>query len=404
MKLSIEEQKKFLFERLKIEPLRKTEDNKEDIKAFVQATKGGKISDYLINNNISSEQIISINFEDYDYEELLDPHKLYDYIKVRLINNKKTYVFLDEIQNVKDFHKVVDSLFIKKNVDLYITGSNAYMLSSEIATLISGRYVEIKMLPLSFKEYILSTGSEDDLSIKYREYIEYSSFPYVLELNKNKNLIRDYLDALFNTIIVKDIIQKYKIADVLMFKSVLTFVFDNIGNTLSSKKIADTLTSNGRKIDSKTIEKYINALIESYVIYQATRYNIKGKEYLKKYEKYYIVDIGLRYALLGTRVYDVGHILENVIYLELIRRGYEVYIGKINDLEVDFVAMLDNNVYYFQVAATVRDNKTLEREITPLVKINDHYQKFILTLDDDPEANYNGIRRVNALEWLLGKI
>lgn len=360
--------------------------------------------DYLINNNISSEQIISINFEDYDYEELLDPHKLYDYIKVRLINNKKTYVFLDEIQNVKDFHKVVDSLFVKKNVDLYITGSNAYMLSSEIATLISGRYVEIKMLPLSFKEYILSTGSEDDLSIKYREYIEYSSFPYVLELNKNKNLIRDYLDASFNTIIVKDIIQKNKIADVLMFKSVLTFVFDNIGNTLSSKKIADTLTSNGRKIDSKTIEKYINALIESYVIYQATRYNIKGKEYLKKYEKYYIVDIGLRYALLGTRVYDVGYILENVIYLELIRRGYEVYIGKINDLEVDFVAMLDNNVYYFQVAATVRDNKTLEREITPLVKINDHYQKFILTLDDDPEANYNGIRRVNALEWLLGKI
>ena len=360
--------------------------------------------DYLINNNISSEQIISINFEDYDYEELLDPHKLYDYIKVRLINNKKTYVFLDEIQNVKDFHKVVDSLFIKKNVDLYITGSNAYMLSSEIATLISGRYVEIKMLPLSFKEYILSTGSEDDLSIKYREYIEYSSFPYVLELNKNKNLIRDYLDALFNTIIVKDIIQKNKIADVLMFKSVLTFVFDNIGNTLSSKKIADTLTSNGRKIDSKTVEKYINALIESYVIYQATRYNIKSKEYLKKYEKYYIVDVGLRYALLRTRVYDVGHILENVIYLELIRRGYEVYIGKINDLEVDFVAMLDNNVYYFQVAATVRDNKTLEREITPLVKINDHYQKFILTLDDDPEANYNGIRRVNALEWLLGKI
>lgn len=360
--------------------------------------------DYLINNNISSEQIISINFEDYDYEELLDPHKLYDYIKVRLINNKKTYVFLDEIQNVKDFHKVVDSLFIKKNVDLYITGSNAYMLSSEIATLISGRYVEIKMLPLSFKEYILSTGSEDDLSIKYREYIEYSSFPYVLELNKNKNLIRDYLDALFNTIIVKDIIQKNKIADVLMFKSVLTFVFDNIGNTLSSKKIADTLTSNGRKIDSKTVEKYINALIESYVIYQATRYNIKSKEYLKKYEKYYIVDVGLRYALLRTRVYDVGHILENVIYLELIRRGYEVYIGKINDLEVDFVAMLDNNVYYFQVAATVRDNKTLEREITPLVKINDHYQKFILTLDDDPEANYNGIRRLNALEWLLGKI
>lgn len=360
--------------------------------------------DYLISNNVTSDQIISINFEDYDYEELLEPERLYEYIKSKIIIDKKMYVFLDEVQNVKDFHKVVDSLFIKKNIDLYITGSNAYMLSSDIATLISGRYVEIKMLPLSFKEYVLSTGNENELQRKYREYIEFSSFPYVLELNKNKKIIGDYLDGLLNTIILKDIVQRHKIADILMFKSILRFLFDNIGNQLSSKKIADTLTSNGRKIDSKTVEKYINALIESYVIYQANRYNIKGKEYLKTLEKYYVVDIGLRYALLGSSPYDTGHILENVIYLELIRRGYEVYVGKINDLEVDFVAMKENKIIYFQVAATTRDNQTLARELASLEKISDHYQKFILTLDDDPETNYNGIRKINALDWLLGKV
>lgn len=360
--------------------------------------------DYLISNNVTPDQIISINFEDYDYEELLEPKHLYEYIKSKIIIDKKVYVFLDEVQNVKDFHKVVDSLFIKKNIDLYITGSNAYMLSSNIATLISGRYVEIKMLPLSFKEYVLSTGNENELQRKYREYIEFSSFPYVLELNKNKKIIGDYLDGLLNTIILKDVVQRHKIADILMFKSILRFLFDNIGNQLSSKKIADTLTSNGRKIDSKTVEKYINALIESYVIYQAKRYNIKGKEYLKTLEKYYVVDIGLRYALLGSSPYDTGHILENVIYLELIRRGYEVYVGKINDLEVDFVAMKENKIIYFQVAATTRDNQTLARELASLEKISDHYQKFILTLDDDPETNYNGIRKINVLDWLLGKI
>lgn len=360
--------------------------------------------DYLIGNGVLHEQIISINFEDYDYEELTEPKSLYKYIKDRLYTDKKMYVFLDEVQNVKDFHKVVDSLYIKKNIDLYITGSNAYMLSSEIATLISGRYIEIKMLPLSFKEYVLSTGNENELQKKYREYIEFGSFPYVLELNKNKKNIKDYLDALLNTIILKDVVQRHKIADVLIFKSILRFLFDNIGNQLSSKKIADTLTSNGRKIDAKTVEKYINALIESYIIYQANRYNIKGKEYLKTLEKYYIVDIGLRYSLLGSRSYDTGHILENVVYLELIRRGYEVYVGKINDLEVDFVVMSLDNVIYYQVAATTRDNQTLQRELSSLEKISDHYQKFILTLDDEPEANYNGIRKVNVLDWLLGKV
>ena len=359
--------------------------------------------DYLINNGVSNDQIISINFEDYDYEELTDPHKLYEYIKDKIISNKKMYVFLDEIQNVNDFHKVVDSLFIKKNIDLYLTGSNAYMLSSEIATLISGRYVEIKMLPLSFKEYVQSTGDTNNLNKKYRDYIEFSSFPYVLELKNQYKEINVYLEGLLNTIILKDIVQRNKIADILMLKSVLRFLFDNIGNQLSSKKIADTLTSNGRKIDSKTVEKYINSLMESYVIYQANRYNIKGKEYLKTLEKYYVADIGLRYALLGQKSTDVGHILENIVYLELIRRGFDVYVGKVNELEVDFVAMDGKRTIYYQVSATVRDENTLKRELSSLEKISDHYQKIILTLDEDPEADYNGIRRINVLEWLIEK-
>ena len=305
---------------------------------------------------------------------------------------------------MKDFHKVVDSLFIKKNVDLYITGSNAYLLSSEIATLISGRYIEIKMLPLSFKEYVSSSGSELDLANKYRKYIEFSSFPSVLELDENNDIIKDYLEGLLNTIVLKDVVQRNKISDILVFKSVLRFIFDNIGSQLSSKKIADTLTSSGRKVDSKTVEKYLQALMECYVIYQASRYNIKGKEYLKTLDKYYVVDIGLRYSLLGTSFRDSGHILENVVYLELLRRGQEVYIGKINDLEVDFVAMSKNNMTYIQVAASIRDEKTLERELIPLEKIDDSYPKYVLMLDDVPEANYKGIKIVNALDWLLGKV
>lgn len=359
---------------------------------------------YLLTHGVLEEQIISINFEDYDYEALKEPKILYDYIKDRLTNDKKMYIFLDEIQNVKDFHKVVDSLFIKKNVDLYITGSNAYLLSSEIATLISGRYIEIKMLPLSFKEYVSSSGNELDLANKYRKYIEFSSFPYVLELDENNDIIKDYLEGLLNTIVLKDVVQRNKISDILVFKSVLRFIFDNIGSQLSSKKIADTLTSSGRKVDSKTVEKYLQALMECYVIYQASRYNIKGKEYLKTLDKYYVVDIGLRYSLLGTSFRDSGHILENVVYLELLRRGQEVYIGKINDLEVDFVAMSKNNMTYIQVAASTRDEKTLERELIPLEKIDDSYPKYILTLDDVPEANYKGIKIVNALDWLLGKV
>lgn len=358
--------------------------------------------DYLKSNGVSEEQIVTVNLEDYDFYDQRNPKKLHEYVKQRLVKDKMTYVFLDEIQHCKEFPEVIDSLYIKNGVDLYITGSNAYMLSSEIATLISGRYVEIKMLPLSFKEYVESTGSTNELARKYTAYLENSSFPYALELAGQPKEIKDYLDGIYNTIVVKDIAKRYKITDIMMLESVVRFVFDNIGSQFSTKKISDTMSSDGRRIDTKTVEKYLNAFIESFIIYQAKRYNIKGKQYLKTLEKYYVVDIGMRYMLLGSRSTDVGHILENVVYLELLRRGYDVYVGKIDELEVDFVAMEQRRIIYYQVAASVRDERTLQRELASLQAISDNYPKIILTLDEDPEADYDGIRRINALDWLMG--
>lgn len=359
--------------------------------------------DYLRANGVKEEQIIAVNLEDFDFFALREPAALHRYIKERLVPGKMTYVFVDEIQHCTDFPSVIDSLYIRKNVDVYLTGSNAYMLSSEIATLISGRYVEIKMLPLSFREYVLATGDNDNLGAKYRQYIQGSSFPYSLELKDNPSALHDYLEGVYHTIVVKDIAARKRISDTMMLESVTRFLFDSIGSQLSTKKIADTMTSSGRKIDVKTVVRYLEGLMESFIIYQAKRYNIRGKQYLKTLEKYYVVDIGMRYMLLGTSGTDVGHILENIVYLELLRRGYEVYIGKIDDLEVDFVARGNKGVQYIQVAASVRDENTLSRELASLQRISDNYPKVILTLDEDPEADYEGIRRINALDWLVGK-
>ena len=358
--------------------------------------------DELLNNGVEENQIIFINFEDYENKSLRNTDSLYDYIKQRL-TSKMNYIFLDEVQRVEDFPEVVDSLYVKDKVDLYLTGSNSSLLSSEIATLISGRYVEIKMLPFSFKEFVKATNQTENFSSAYRQYIETSSFPYVLELLQTPQEINAYLEGIFNTILVKDIIDRKKIADTNVLKSVTQFLFDNIGSELSSKKIADTLTSHGRKSDSKTIEKYVTSLEESFIVYRANRYNIKGKEYLKSLEKYYVADIGLRNFMLGKKSIDVGHILENIIYLELIRRGYSVYIGKIDDMEIDFVAQNSQGNTYIQVAASVRDENTLKRELRSLQSVKDNYPKMILTLDDDPEADYDGILRKNALDWLMEK-
>lgn len=358
--------------------------------------------DWLKEQGVSIDQIVYLNFEDYDNFELRNPKNLYAYIKPLLIEDKMNYLFFDEIQHVQDFPDIINSLNLKPNVDIYITGSNAYMLSSEIATLLSGRYIEIAMQPLSFKEYVDGTDEYDNLQKAYNDYITRSSFPYTLELNTNSE-VSDYLTGLYNTIVVKDIMSRKRLPDVMMLESVIRFTADNIGNILSTKRIADIMTADGRKIDQKTVERYLNSLCETFFVYEAKRYNIKGKQLLKTLGKYYLVDIGLRRMLLGSRSFDAGRILENVVYLELLHRQKKVYVGKTDNLEVDFVAIDENNIAYYQVAATVRDESTLKRELASLQQINDQYPKYILTLDDDPVADYDGIKRINALKWMMGE-
>ena len=386
-----------------MEKLKKWKD-KDVIKVVTGIRRCGKSTlfdlfiDYLKSVGIDSKHIISINLEapDYDFQNYRD---LYNYVIEKIGDSGKYYVFLDEVQNVKEFQKAVDGLYIKKNVDVYITGSNAYLLSGELATLLSGRYIEIRMLPLSFREYRDYFGIEGDEKL-YLRYVNNSSFPYALKLD-DEGEVDDYLDSIYNTIIVKDIAIRKKIADIGVFRELTKFLFASVGSTMSVKKITDTLNSNGRKISVHTVESYLEALTESYIFNRVSRYDIKGKQYLETGEKYYAIDVTMRYALLGRKNLDVGHILENVVYLELIRRGYRVYIGKIGDNEVDFIAINKEGREYYQVSYTTRDEKTLERELSSLQKISDHYPKFILTMDMDPVADYEGIKRINVLEWLV---
>lgn len=358
--------------------------------------------EYLLQNGVDSEQITALNLEAGEYADIEDSKALFSLVSSHLLPDKMNYIFLDEVQRVPDFQKAVDSLFIKKNCDVYITGSNAYLLSGELATLLSGRYVEIKMLPLSFKEYLSAFPAESNIDRLYRQYLYNSSFPYTLELNRPQD-IRQYLDGIFDSIILKDIIARKRFPDLDMLQSVVRFLFDNIGNLCSTKKIADTMTSAGRKISVHTVESYLSALTDSFIFYRVGRYDIKGKQYLKTGDKYYAADIGLRYNALGTKKADDGHILENIIYLELLRRGYEVYIGKVGTAEVDFIAIGPEGEEYYQVAYTVTDadGSTLARELAPLNAINDHNPKYLLTMDYGPLVSHNGIRQVNALDWLL---
>lgn len=356
--------------------------------------------DCLKSSGISDEQIITINLEAPDFAEIRNYSELYSYVNERLIPDKMNYVFLDEVQKVKDFQEACDGLYIKKNVDLYITGSNANILSGELATLLSGRYVEIKMQPLSFKEYISALGDSTDLSRKYREYIENGSFPYILEL-EGKKAKSIYLEGIYNSVILKDIIARKKILDVPVLEKVIRFIFDNIGNPTSATKIANALTSGGNKTSVNTVETYLKALQESFIIYKAERYDIKGKQLLETGGKYYVADIGLRYYLLGTKRADRGHILENIVYLELLRRGYEVHVGKVRNAEVDFIAINDEGPEYYQVAYSVVDDEVLDRELKPLDSITDHNPKYLLTMDDEPIASHNGIKQINVLDWLL---
>lgn len=361
--------------------------------------------DYLKNNNVHEKQIIKVNLENPEYQ-FKNYMELYNFVNEKIVDDKKYYVFLDEVQNVPEFQKAVDGLYIKKNVDLYITGSNAYLLSGELATLLSGRYIEIKMLPLSFKEYLSAfpnrNESEDRL---FLEYMQYGGMPGNLQiLESNPNDIDKYLDGVFSTVVYKDIMQRKNITDKMLLENVIKFIYDSIGSTISTKKISDTLTSKGIATSNHTVENYITAFLESYLIYKVDRFDVKGKNLLSRDYKYYAVDTGLRSYLLGKKANsDMGHLLENIVYLELLRRGYKVYVGKVDDMEIDFVALNREGIKYYQVALSTRDEKVLERELRVLEKTGDHYPKCLLTLDMDLETDYNGILKKNVVDWLLNR-
>ena len=357
--------------------------------------------DYLKKEGVKSSQIIHINLEDADYD-FKDYKELYGYISKKLNNDENYYVFLDEVQNVPEFQKAVDSLYIKKNVDVYITGSNAYLLSGELATLLSGRYIEIKMLPLSFSEYITAFDT-DNYQQLFLDYMRNGGMPGNINILKtNANDLDKYLDGIFSTIVYKDIMARNNISDKMLLESVIKFIFDSVGSPISTKRISDTLTSKGLSTSNHTVENYITAFLESFLIYKAERFDVKGKNLLARDYKYYAVDSGLRSYLLGKKAdSDMGHILENIVYLELFRRGYKVYVGKVDDLEVDFVAENRDGLKYYQVALSVRDENVLERELKSLQKTGDHYPKILLTLDMDLEADYDGITKINVVDWLL---
>lgn len=361
--------------------------------------------DDLKQKGVSDEQIVSVNLEDIEYDHLLTYRALYDYIKDKLVDGKYTYVFIDEVQQCESFERAVDSLFIRENVDLYITGSNASLLSGELATLLTGRYVEIQMLPLSFAEYYSSVSVEGrNRNQIFDDYLTYGSFPYVATLRKERPIVSTYLDGIYNTILVKDVATRKNINDISVLESITKFLCSSIGSPISAKKISDSLNSAGRKISSGTVDQYLRALCDSFVFYKCDRYDIKGKQFLKTLGKYYIVDTGLRDLLVANSESDLGHLLENIVYLELLRRGKKVHIGKIAEREVDFVTSGTEGVAYYQVSATTLDENTLQRELEPLQRITDNYPKFLLTLDEiSATANYSGIQKINLLDWLLDK-
>ena len=386
----------------------RTYKDKQIIKVITGIRRSGKstiLNEFkkeLIDDGVLEKNIISINFEDNDNRELLDFQKLHNYIIEKADKKSMNYVFLDEIQNVNEFQKCIDSLLLRNYLDIYITGSNSYMLSGELATYLTGRYIQIHILPLSFKEYLSYYGEENEMK-KYNEYSMYGGFPYLINLESAKEKL-DYLDSIYNTVIIKDVINRRKVNDIMMLESICRFLFDSIGSNISTKKISDTLASNGRKNSVHTVEEYVNSLLESYILYKVNRFDIKGKQLLKTQEKYYLSDLGLRTYLLGrNNNKDLGHILENIIFLELKRKGYRVYIGKNDDAEVDFVVETEDEYIYTQVALSVREEQTLQRELKSLASIANHYKKYLITLDYDTN-NYNGIKQISAIDFLLGKI
>lgn len=357
----------------------------------------------ILKGDVEATQVQTYNFENLDLEPFLDYKVLYAHIKEQLQASKMNYLFFDEIQLVDGFQKVIDSLFLMDNVDIYVTGSNAYLLSGEIATMLTGRYIEVKMFPFSFREYVSTLVSPFSMEQAYRDYTEKGAFPYVAQIKDDAEMVGEYLRGLYNTIVLKDVVARKKVSDVMILESVVRFLADNIGNVTAMKRISDTMISNGRKISSHTVESYVSALTDSFIFYPVMRYDTKGKQFLKTGQKYYLADVGLRQVIVGTKGRDLGHILENIVFLELARRGGEVYVGKTGDEVIDFVVIKGETKVYYQVSLTVRDEQTMKRELQPLLRLDDHYPKYLLTLDNDPVVWHEGIKQMWVVDWLLEK-
>ena len=360
----------------------------------------------LINHGVDSSQIIDVNFEDLSFEHLLSYHELYRYLSARIQPGRMTYLFLDEIQHVDFFQKAVDSLFLKDNVDIYITGSNAYLMSGELATLLTGRYVELHVMPLSFHEFCsgyeaVNRATETDVNL-WNLYLSTGSFPFVLRNQMHPAEAQEYMRGIYNTVLLHDVVGRLKISDVSMLEDVARFLFSNIGSRTSPAAIAKYMTSNARKIDPKTVERYLRGLTDSLLFYEARRYNIKGRQVLKTSSKFYACDAAMRNMLVKGTASDIGHILENIVFLELKRRYSDVYVGQVNTSgEIDFVAIRNGRPEYYQVCTSALDDVVLERELKPLIGIGDNYPKYLLTLDSVfKDMDYDGIHKMNAIEWM----
>jgi len=358
---------------------------------------------HLLESGVNSSSIIRMNFESMEFDDIRDYKALNSYVTERITGNGKTYVLLDEVQTVLEWERAVNSFRLDKTLDIYITGSNGHLLSSELSTLLSGRYIEIHMLPLSFLEFLDFNGLDTtgDIDKHFNLYIRRGGLPGVTELGGNDAVIRDYINGIYNTIFVKDIVQRNEVRDPALLENVIRFMAGNIGNSISVKKISDYLTSGGRKTSSETIDNYLHMLTNAFVLYRASRYDLKGKQQLKTQGKYYIVDVGIRNELVGKRGQDYGFVLENIVYFELLRRGYNVAIGALAGLEVDFVATNPDKTVYYQVTATMLAEETRERELRPLRAIQDNYEKIVLSMDRTPMTDYGGIKAVNIVDFLM---
>lgn len=383
----------------------------ELIKVITGVRRSGKstlllmFKEYLIKNDISTDNIIYINFESAIYDDIKDYKDLYKFVASK-IKQGKMYLLLDEVQNVTAWEKAVNSFKVDFDIDIYITGSNAYLLSSELSTLLSGRYIEIKIYPLSFKEYLIFNNyDKNNLEEKFNEYLKYGGLPAITLIKDNSDLVLSYLDDIYNTIVKKDIIDRNNIKDTALLENIIRYLSNNIGSPISTTKISNYLNSNKITSNSnhQTVDNYLNMLEKSFIVYKVERTDIKSKALLKTLGKYYICDTGIRNIILGFRNINEGHLLENVVYLELLRRGYRVNIGKSGFYEIDFVAENPNVIKYYQVTQTFSDDKVKQREIRSLENISDNYEKIILTMDKTINNDFNGIKVINIIDWLLKK-